>query len=177
RLIGLIELGDAPGIQHEFRCCEHLATEIKIPYLLWIVATLRGCLALLEGRVQEVEPLAQEALTLGKRAQVKHAALFFAVQLGHLRQLEGRFQEIEPHNIRLDRLYPLLTHGHRASLAHLYAEQGRLEDALAEFEALAANGFADLPQHVGWLCTVAFLAEVCAFLGDAPRAALIYDML
>src|SRR5439155_20770148 len=51
RLIGLIELGDAPGIQHEFRCCEHLATEIKIPYPLWIVATLRWCLALLEGRV------------------------------------------------------------------------------------------------------------------------------
>src|SRR5207245_3933013 len=41
----------------------------------------------------------------------------------------------------------------------------------------AAHDFADVPQDGLWLTCVAYLTEVCAFLGDVPRAATLYRLL
>jgi tetratricopeptide (TPR) repeat protein len=177
RLIAFIELGDAPTIQREFQRCERWATEVKQPYLVWIVAMLRGCLALLEGRVHEVEGFAHAALALGEQAQNKNAPLFFGIQLAHLFWLHGRFAEVETGLIGLGALYPLVTHTSQAGLAITYSEQGRVAEARAQFEAVAGDDLASLPRHVAWLCTTAFLAEVCVFLDDTARAETLYAML
>ena len=65
----------------------------------------------------------------------------------------------------------------RPGLALIYCELGREREARAAFEQLAAHDFADLPQDSLWITCVAYLAEVCAFLGDARRAATLYRLL
>jgi DNA-binding CsgD family transcriptional regulator len=62
-------------------------------------------------------------------------------------------------------------------LALIYSEFGRERESRAAFEQLAAHDFADLPQDSLWLPCVTYLAEVCAFLGDASRAATLYRLL
>jgi DNA-binding NarL/FixJ family response regulator len=62
-------------------------------------------------------------------------------------------------------------------LALIYSELGREREARATFEPLATNEFAGLPQDDLWLTCIAYLAEVCAFLGDAHRAATLYQLL
>ena len=42
---------------------------------------------------------------------------------------------------------------------------------------IAAHDFADVPQDGLWLTCLAYLAEVCALLGDAHRAATLYRLL
>jgi tetratricopeptide (TPR) repeat protein len=65
----------------------------------------------------------------------------------------------------------------RCGLTWIYCELGRDEDARREFERLAVNDFADIPRDVFWLGCLENLADVCAYLGDVPRAATLYDLL
>jgi hypothetical protein len=46
-----------------------------------------------------------------------------------------------------------------------------------EFEHLAADNFTTIPQDALWVACMVYLAEVCAFLGDARRAAALYQCL
>ena len=62
-------------------------------------------------------------------------------------------------------------------LAVLYTELDRLDEARAEFERLAARDFDDLPRDGRWATCLAYLAEVCAALEDARRAAMLYRLL
>src|SRR5437899_13071831 len=45
------------------------------------------------------------------------------------------------------------------------------------FERLVANDLADLPRDTLWVTTMTYLADVCVFLGDIRRAALLYQRL
>ena len=46
-----------------------------------------------------------------------------------------------------------------------------------EFEHLAADNFTTIPQDALWVACMVYLAEVCTFLGDARRAATLYQCL
>jgi DNA-binding NarL/FixJ family response regulator len=98
------------------------------------------------------------------------------MQMFTLRREQGRLHEVAPvvrHFVQ--------QHGAASSwrpgLALIYSELGREREARAAFEQLAAHDFADLPQDSLWLTCVIYLAEVCAFLGDAHRAATLYRLL
>ncbi len=59
----------------------------------------------------------------------------------------------------------------------VHADRGRQEEARAEFERLAVDDFARVPEDFNWIIAGALLAEVCAFLDDAPRAVPLYTRL
>ena len=65
----------------------------------------------------------------------------------------------------------------RCMLAVRMADDGRLDDARKELDTLAAEDFRDFPRDALWLFAMALLAELCALLGDARRARLLYDLL
>jgi hypothetical protein len=64
----------------------------------------------------------------------------------------------------------------RPGLALIASDLGFEEAARRAFEDLAAGGFA-FPVDAKWSLTVSYLAEVCASLGDVPRAGQLYDLL
>jgi hypothetical protein len=59
----------------------------------------------------------------------------------------------------------------------IYSELGREPEARAEFEHLARKDFSDLPRDALSCACIAYLARVCAFLGDAKRAATLYRLM
>jgi tetratricopeptide (TPR) repeat protein len=65
----------------------------------------------------------------------------------------------------------------RAGEAMYYCVAERWEEAQACFDGVAAEDFADIPRDEHWISSISGLAEVCALLGDAPRAATLYEML
>jgi DNA-binding CsgD family transcriptional regulator len=65
----------------------------------------------------------------------------------------------------------------RPGLAVLYSELDMQAEARAEFEHLAEHNFSTLPRDALWLGCMSFLADVCAYLGDAERAAVLYELL
>ena len=59
----------------------------------------------------------------------------------------------------------------------MYATLGMQAECKPVFETLATNGFTTLPQDSLWVATLAYLSEVCTFLGDRDRAARLYELL
>jgi class 3 adenylate cyclase len=143
---------------------------------IWYRSLVRAMRALMEGRFEEGERLAQQALAIGQRAGNPTALQAFGGQMLVLRREQGRLGELEAAVKGFVEQYPALPVW-RAVLALVCSELGRESEARSEFERLAANEFADLPRDSLWLTAVALLADVCTFLGDVDRAARLYEVL
>jgi DNA-binding CsgD family transcriptional regulator len=140
---------------------------------------LRAAMALMRGELDAAERLLAEANSQASGTDTGQRAnqmAFIGVQVFTLRREQGRLKE----------LGPVLTHYMRTAsaasvwgpgLAVLYTELDRLDEARAEFERLAARDFDDLPRDGRWATCLAYLAEVCAALEDARRAAMLYRLL
>ncbi len=173
----LLEMGDIAGGQATLQSCCRLADQLRQPYHRWITAISRFVLALAQGKLAELEQLAEDGLQTGQEAQNENAAVVYGLQIAALLRESGRNEELEPLMMSFADAYPFIRPSIRCALAVLYCEEGRLAEAREEFERLAANGFADLPRNTAWLFDLAYLSEICASVGDAGRAQTLYAML
>jgi YVTN family beta-propeller protein len=171
-----IEIADLPAAQAHVEAMTRLAEDLRQPAQRWVAALYRSFLALLEGRFGEAERLIPETHKLGERAQTWTAGATYALQLYLLRREQGRLSEVEALLRRASaesRTYPIL----RCALANMLGELGSTREARFEFEALAAEDFAQIPFDEEWAVSVCLLAETSARLGDRDRAATLYELL
>ncbi|MBI1885646.1 MAG: AAA family ATPase [Chloroflexi bacterium] len=175
RLIDLLELGDIEAVDVEIEAYSSLAQELRQPHFLRVTAILQAMRALLVGRFEDTERLAQEALAIGQRMGAQNAAANFAIVLFFLRREQGRLGELEAVQKSFAQQFPAMALV-RAATALMYCETGREAEARAEFEHLATNRFADLPRDFLWTACLAGLSEVSAYLGDTHRAAILYGL-
>jgi DNA-binding SARP family transcriptional activator/class 3 adenylate cyclase len=172
----LLELGDIDAVERELEALQRLALGRSERYFKWLVGIFRASHALLQGRLEHCETLANVALAHRFEGNDESADQTFAAQMLYLRCEQGRLDEIVDTVKGLAVQYPQLP-GWRSALATIYEELGRTADARREFEALARADFADLPRDTFWLANVSMLGGVAVFLGDAPRARLLYTLL
>jgi DNA-binding NarL/FixJ family response regulator len=176
RLFDLMELGDLSARAREFAAYTKLADEVRQPFYQYIGVSSHAMMALFEGRLEESERRAREAFELGSRMPGLDAEGVYGIQMFTVRREQGRLRELAP-------VVAYFVQNHaagatwRPGLALVYAELGRAAESRTEFEAIAAAGFDSLPQDGRWVTCMTYLAEVCAFLGDAGRAALLYAEL
>jgi tetratricopeptide (TPR) repeat protein len=152
------------------------AERLRQPLFLWNAAIWRAMWALLCGRLDQAEELAQEALTIGSSGERVTAPLYNTLQLLAIRQEQERIEELE------ERARAAVQTGAqrpawRASLATLLSASGRVSEARREVEALAAGGFAQIPRDGEWLGALALLADLCADLRLTAPAARLYELL
>ncbi|MEE8370341.1 MAG: adenylate/guanylate cyclase domain-containing protein, partial [Dehalococcoidia bacterium] len=174
--VALLELGDIPAVDREIGALAQLAEELRQPRLLTWAALCRTMRALLDGRMEESERLAHEAHAWAERAQDLAGVGMAALQTFILRWEQGRLLETEADIKGYTEQFPGFR-AWRATLVLLYSELGREAEARTEFELLAANDFVDLATDMFWLPIGASLSQVCASLGDARRAATLYESL
>lgn len=173
-IVYLFELGDIAAVDAaiEKRMSE---TQRLQPVNLYVIAGFRVARALLAGHFAEVEPLAAKVIEFGERAHTDFYGTL-GIQMFTLRREQGRLQEVEP-AVEVFVRQHVGTSTWRPGLALIYAELGREQAAWAEFERLAANDFSSIARDGLWSTCIAYLAEVCAYLGDAARAATLYQLL
>jgi DNA-binding NarL/FixJ family response regulator len=176
RLFDFMELGDIEAADHYLDIHFQLSEELRQPFYLYINATFRAMRATFAGHFAEGERLAQQALTIGQRLRGQDVLGLFGVQMFTLRREQGRLQEVAPVMQHFVQTNPAVSTW-RPGLALLYSELGQQQEARAEFEYFAAHNFANIPRDALWLTCIAYLSEVCAFLGDARRAATLYQFL
>jgi DNA-binding SARP family transcriptional activator/tetratricopeptide (TPR) repeat protein len=175
RSTDLLEGGEVHAAWAEMELHERLANERRHPFHMWVAAMRRTMRPLFEGRLTDVEPLAQEAVGIGRDLDEEDTEQGFAVQMDRLRRHQGRGAEI----VALTRQFaersdlPVW----RMALASLYAELGREPDAREQFELVAKHGFGTVRRDVVWTFTIATAADVCAFLADRLRAPELYELL
>jgi tetratricopeptide (TPR) repeat protein len=176
RLTTVLELGDMAGVDREIRACAELCNSLRQRFYRWQTVASQAMRALARGEFEEGGRLAADALALGRRAQPRMAAVVFGAQsLAHRWGL-GRLEEVEP-AVRGFADHYAWAPAWRAALVFLYAESGRSADGRSQFELLASRDFADIPRDGNWLMAHALLAVGAASLGDAERAARLYELL
>ena len=171
-----LEGGDIPAMYTAIEEFSRLAEGLRQPARLWSAALLRATQALLEARFEDAETLAQQALAAGQRGEGQNALQMYSAQIFTLRREQGRSQELEPAMKGFVEQYPLVP-AWRTGLAYLYSEMGREPEAREQFEILAADDFAAIPYDANWPIGAALCAQVCAFLGDTERAAILYERM
>jgi hypothetical protein len=176
RAVGLMELADWAGADIELAVHARLARELRDPLHLWYVPLFQASRALMEGRLHDAERLAHDAFEIGRGTQPQNAAQLYAVQLLGLRAEQGRLDEVEQSLAEFGRRYPAAPVW-RAAATFATAMVGRTDDARRAFEALCADGLAEIPRDADWLATVAFLVRVGARIGDARRTGELGELL
>jgi tetratricopeptide (TPR) repeat protein len=171
-----LEKGDMEAAYDEFAAYGELARGLRQPAYLWQIPLFDAVRALFEGRFDEIDALIAEGIEIGSRAHDPNAANYFGIHGFMLRWAQGRLAEVEDAVVSYVERYPAVP-AWRCGLVLLYAELGRDEDALRELDALAADRFAGLPQDINWLPAVTWLAMSCGLLGDAERAATLYELM
>jgi DNA-binding winged helix-turn-helix (wHTH) protein/tetratricopeptide (TPR) repeat protein len=147
------------------------------PRTLWHRHVYDTGMALLEGRLGEVEGRADEALALGRRLQHPYAVGCFNAHRAHL------------HAVRLDHealvasLEPALgarqgpTDWVKIRVARSQLALGRGEAARALYDDVLAAGPAGIPRNLRWIATLVEVAHCCADLEDADSAAALIESL
>ena len=176
RLFDLMELGDIQAVEEQLIAQTRLAEELRQPFYQYISMSFRAMWAIFAGCFAEGERLAKQALALGQHLPGQDTAGLFSLQMFTLRREQGRLQEVAPvvrHAVQTSPSGAVW----RPGLAVIYSELELTREARMEFEHLAADNFATIPQDALWGACMVYLAEVCTFLGDARRAAPLYQCL
>jgi tetratricopeptide (TPR) repeat protein len=172
----LMELGEVAAADAELAAAAMLVEELGQPAQEWIIVHTQAMRALFFGRFDEAESLIRKALNLGQRSLRWEAVSTFRLQMFLLLREQGRLDEAEGIIKSSVAEYPTRS-SPRCMMAHLYSELRRPVAARGAFEALAKDGFGDIPRDNEWLFSLSLLPEVVDYLGDVPRAAILYDLL
>jgi DNA-binding CsgD family transcriptional regulator len=175
RFMLFMERGEIALAEAEVEGIERLNPRLRQRTYLWAALLHRTMLALMRGQLVEAERLIVRSMTLAVHGMPSTEAIV-SVLIFTLRREQGRLAELQPV------LSALLKQGAVASvwqpgLALLHLEMDRPEEARAVFEQISAEGFARLPRDGRWLLCMVYLVEVCTALGDAARAAELYELM
>lgn len=151
-----------------------LGQATRQPYFLQWETGMRAALALHRGELAEAEALIREAIRLGTLSK-SDAVDPLSLVIFDLRRTQGRLMEVAPFLTQIAASDPGAVW--RPGLALLRVELGEREAARPLFEDMATDDFAAIPRDGRWPTCLAFLTEICAALGDARRAAILYRLL
>ncbi|MDM0115419.1 AAA family ATPase [Variovorax sp. J22R133] len=174
-LIDLIRVGDVPTLRRLREEGLRLTERTGWVHYRAICNCVEGVVAINEGRFADAERWATQALALGRRVAEEQAMGVYGTQMFCLRREQGRLRET----------LPLLQHFVRTTpqaqtwipgLTLLYAELDMRAECEAQYESLPWNRL-QAPRDASTMTVIMFTAEVCVYLGDAARAALLYPLL
>jgi class 3 adenylate cyclase/tetratricopeptide (TPR) repeat protein len=172
----LLQMGETSATDRENEAIMRLAEELDQPFQRSLVLIHQATRALMRGRFEESEQLARRNFAIGQTLQTETSAGLFGLQMFALARERGQLRELEP-VLQLFLKERGSAGAWKIGLALIYAELGRTEAASTEFENLARDDFTGIPEDALWMGSMAFVADICLYLRDKPRAATLYRML
>lgn len=174
RAVDSLEMGDAAASRAATDEFARLSVLLRQPVIAIFALGLKASVALLAGDLAEAERLILRAMRT-RSPGTSHASDTVSMLIFDLRRLQGRLNEMLP----LAKAFAGTSQAAvwAPGLALMHIECGEREEARAIFESLAADSFGGLPRDGRWTTSVVYLADICAALGDAARAAVLYRFL
>jgi class 3 adenylate cyclase/tetratricopeptide (TPR) repeat protein len=176
RLWSYLELGDVSAVDRELTAYASLAEALRMPEHTWHTYALRGMRVLLDGKIEEAERLADQARRAGDRAEQPLAQQYYGIQMTQIRSMQGRAAELLPAARDLAERFPGIP-AWRTAVITLAARSGDNELAKLELARFAGDDFGALPTDANWFTAMSLMGEAIALIGDADRAARIYEEL
>ena len=171
-----LELGDIAAADREAELLERRAETSRQAFFRWLAASNRAARAFLAGRFEDAERLFVEASEIARDTQSVEALLGSRSLRTLLLEQQGRAGEFLPGLVNSAAEAPQIPLW-RAVVAAIRVGLGQVEAARSDLEVLAAHDFCDIPRDVAWLWTMVCLGDVVSVVGDAARAALLYELL
>ncbi|MCB0197545.1 MAG: hypothetical protein KDJ65_36705, partial [Anaerolineae bacterium] len=176
RLYDHLELGEIEAAETDLNTHVELGPKMRQVFSLHASEVYQAMWAMVKGRFDEAEHFAEKALEIGLQMGAETVHGTYGLQMFTIRREQGRLKEIAP-VVKLFVAQNPAGAAWRPGLALIYSDLGLRDECRATFELLAADDFTYLPQDSLWLTCIVYLAEVCAFLDDANRAAILYQLL
>ncbi len=173
RLGTMIELGEFDAADSEIE--SYLILQEKTGQGFGIVERYRAMRLHLKGDFEQAQRQAQEVLHIAERRQDQPLAMVYRLLTMAILDEQGPIEQNE--RTVKENLDNFQLAVYRCALAHYYARVRREPEARLEFELLAADDFAGIPRDMNWICSIATLAIVCAYLADGKRGAILYELL
>ncbi len=171
-----LELGDVDGWREATAGYRAVAEEVQLPYELALASTMDATTALIEGRYDESERLADVALELSATIGDENAgavhltgAVMRGIDLGQAREM------VEVMVAARDELADVPTF--MAGLAMTAAEAGELALAGELLDDQARVGFDSIRRDAEWLPVLGFLAHAAVIVADRAHVDAIHALL
>jgi DNA-binding CsgD family transcriptional regulator/tetratricopeptide (TPR) repeat protein len=164
------EMGPAAAAKAEQR---RVVDRSQVAMFGYMARVYDATFALINGRFDEAERLAEAADEYGASTQMDFRTGVYGMQMYVIRREQGRLAEVTP-VLRLAVQVAEESGLWLPGLAAAFAEMGMLEEARRAFTPLAKDGFAGIARDTMWPCCLTFLAEVCVALGDRAHAEVLY---
>ena len=168
-----LELGDIAGVEADMEGMTRIDARVRQRTYSIQVLGYRIMLALMRGEFADAEKV---ILKFQSFLPVAVHADQLSMQIFTLRRDQGRLAAFQPMVSMFLRQHAAASVW-RPGLALIYLENGKLDEAHAEFKKLAADDFTDIPRDGRWLYCIVYLSEICAALCDAARARVLYPLL
>jgi transcriptional regulator with XRE-family HTH domain/tetratricopeptide (TPR) repeat protein len=172
----MLELGHIDLVDKTIALHKKIAEEMRQPFQLHIAGVFQTMRAIMRGEFKVAERLANRAADLSRQIGLAELDGILGVHMFTIRWEQGRLNGVAPIVNLLVSNNPAST-SWRPGLALIYRLLGNREACKNIFEELAADGFALVPRDSIWVATLAYLTEICSFLGDVDRAATLYKLL
>ncbi|MEZ4333819.1 MAG: AAA family ATPase [Myxococcota bacterium] len=143
-----------------------LAGEVPTPSMTWHLRVWDTGLALMQGRFDEAEQRAHDALLLGRRVGHPFAGTCFSGQMSILERERGREAETAQRMADKPEAPAGASHWASAVLGRAFHAIGDERRARAQLAALAANGFQDLVRNIRWNASIVEIAMLVVEIGD-----------
>jgi DNA-binding SARP family transcriptional activator/tetratricopeptide (TPR) repeat protein len=174
--VDMLERGDRLGVDAQMEAFEAGAERLRQPQYRWQATVWRAMVALMEGRLEDAEQLAQDALSIGTRQDALTAGQYYAGQLLAIRREQLSLTELEQGArawLASNEDRPIW----RLALVILLCDGGRLEEARSVLAPFTEEAVRSLNRDLDWTMTMTVMAEAAVILEDRPRAQLLYELL
>lgn len=171
-----LELGHIDRVDEAIAAQKRAAEEIKQPFQLHVAAVFQTMRAIMRGEFENAERLANEAADISRQIGLAEMDGILGVHMFTIRWEQGRLNEVAP----ILKLYVASNPTSafwRPGLALIFRTLDLRDECQSIFEELVSEAVAFVPQDSLRVSSLAYLSEVCVYLGDAERAATLYEML
>jgi tetratricopeptide (TPR) repeat protein len=176
RVGDLLEVGDMDAADATMDAMEQAMLARSQPRAQWYELLYRTMRAQVRGDIAGASKLCEDARRVGQQIGARTAGITYAVQslfvARERRELDGLAEVLD----ELAREHPHQP-GFRTTAAWVRVQTGALDEARAQFEELAAEGFDSIPRNGVWLANMRLLTEIAYALGAAEHAAALYALL
>ena len=177
RFLALVELGDIKEADATLAAARSAA---RTGRARGTVAFLVAARALLAGRLEDAEAEAVRAYEVQRDAASIPASVaenMLVRTLSLIRLVQGRLGEHEDARRAMAESVTKVPATFSVVWAHAAREKNDRDGARKAFERALDAGLLELPHGPTWTISLTWAAEICAWLGDRPRAARLYDLL
>jgi len=176
RIVDGLEVGDRAALDEAFAAYRGRAAELRLPWYEWYATRFACLVAQVEGRLDDAERLAAEALAAGQRAGHPDATLSFASQMLGVRLAQDRIAETEGTLEISVAQYPDVLLWRRL-LARVRVAQGREAEAAGEIEHARAGDLVEAPGDFLHLPSLVILAELVTTAADREVCERVFEAL